>query len=259
MPRPLRTIALLALLAASAAAFDFSALKPQGHVSDFGGVLDTHTKALLERYCREVQEATGAEIALVTLDTLHDEPIEDVANLLFRKWGVGAEENDEGLLLLLVIHDRLSRLEVGYGLEPHIPDGYAGSLLRHMRPELRANDYGRALSLAVQALGNRIAEAKGVSLTSPPPDVRPSPDREDPGLPVGGLILLAVLLAGMLLTVAASRRRRPFRSFAGGVPGGYSLAGFGRTSGAFGGYDSRDSFGGFGGGDSGGGGATSSW
>ena len=34
------------------------------------------------------------------------------------------------ILLLLVISDQRSRLEVGYGLEPILPDGYVGSLLR---------------------------------------------------------------------------------------------------------------------------------
>jgi len=52
---------------------------------------------------------------LVTLTTLEGEPIEDVANLIFRKWGVGAKGKNEGILLLLVVGDRRSRLEVGYG------------------------------------------------------------------------------------------------------------------------------------------------
>ncbi len=263
MLRSLRTFVLLVLAAATVSAFDFSVLKPQGHVSDFSGSLDPHTKAVLERYCEGVKEATGAEIALVTIDTLHGEPIEDVADLLYRKWGIGPGETDEGLLLLLAIGDRQSRLEVGYGLEPYIPDGYAGSLLREMRPELRAGDYGRALSIAVQALGSRIAAAKGVAIEAGAPRVRPSAQRREPGWPVGGLALLILLAAGMMLSGAARRRLGgPFGFSTAGYPGRfriYPLVLPGGSSGAFGGYDSSDSFGGFGGGDSGGGGASSKW
>ena len=73
------TIALL-LVACVAFAYDFSALKPQGHVSDFAGVIDAQTRAGLNRYCKAVETSTGAEIAIVTLDTLNGEPVEDVAN-----------------------------------------------------------------------------------------------------------------------------------------------------------------------------------
>jgi uncharacterized protein len=76
-------------------------------------------------------------MALVTIATLEGEPIEDVANTIFRAWGVGQKGKNEGILLLLSIGDRRSRLEVGYGLEPILPDGLAGSILREMRPALR--------------------------------------------------------------------------------------------------------------------------
>ena len=116
------------LLAATAFAFDFTALKPDGYVSDFSRVLDAGAKQELEKYCARVEAATGAQIALVTIPTLGGEPVEDVANAIFRKWGIGKKRKDEGILLLLVTRDRLSRLEVGYGLEPILPDGLAGSI-----------------------------------------------------------------------------------------------------------------------------------
>ena len=54
----------------------------------------------------------------VTLSSTEGEPVEDVANLLYRKWGVGLKKTNEGVLVLLVVNDRRSRIEVGYGLEP---------------------------------------------------------------------------------------------------------------------------------------------
>ncbi len=62
-------------------------------------------------------------MAFVTVKSLEGEPIEDVANDLFHAWGIGQKNKDNGVLFLLVIGDRRSRLEVGNGLEPILPDG----------------------------------------------------------------------------------------------------------------------------------------
>ncbi|MBI4876088.1 MAG: TPM domain-containing protein [Acidobacteria bacterium] len=255
--RPLARVALLVALAAAAAlAVDFGALKPQGYVSDFSSVVEPGARAALERYCAQVERSTGAQIALVTLPTLEGEPIEDVANLLYRKWGVGAKGKNEGVLLLLVINDRRSKLEVGYGLEPILPDGSAGGLLREMRPALRERHYGDALALAARAIGERIAQAKGVQIRAAAPATRQRPLSTQIPWPLllGG--------AGLLLWLLMQSR--------GGGGGGGFLMGMilgnlmgrsfgGQGRGGFGGYDSGDGFGGFGGGDSGGGGASSDW
>ncbi len=261
MFRSLRTGVLLAFAATLALGFDFSILKPQGPVSDFAHVLDARARASLIRYCDAVEDATGAQIALVTIDSLHGEPIEDVANLLYREWGVGDKDTNEGVLLLLAIEDRQSRLEVGYGLEPYIPDGYAGELLRGMRDDLRAGDYAGALAVAARTLGTRVAAAKGVDLQVDPPRSRtPVRNREIPWAPVAGfaLLLFFLLAAGGRVHLGG-----PFGLLRGlmfaNVLGGFRSGFHGRSSGGFGGYDSSDSFGGFGGGDSGGGGASSNW
>ncbi len=257
----------LLLCAAAALAADFAALKPQGYVSDFAGVIDPASRAQLERYCANLERVTGAELALVTLPSLQDEPIEDVANALFRAWGIGKKGENNGVLLLLSIGDRRSRLEVGYGLEPIITDGTAGSLLRAMAPDLRAGRYGPALLTASAEIGSRIARAKNVSLDQPAP-VRPRRrSREAPVLP--GIAFAAIIFA---LLVLNSHSRGRVRSRGHGAmgdlltgmligalmnrPGGHYRGG----GGGFGGYDSwGGGFGGFGGGDSGGGGASSRW
>src|SRR5260221_269706 len=122
----------VALLASLGIAFgvDWKALKPEGYVSDFARVVDAPSKQALEQYGARVEQATGVQMALVTLTTLEGEPIEDVANTIFRAWGVGHKGKNDGILMLLVIGDRRSRLEVGYELEQMLPDGLAGSILR---------------------------------------------------------------------------------------------------------------------------------
>ena len=85
----LRVVVLLALIAPSGSAVDWKALKPEGYVSDFAKVIDPGSNAKLEAYCGAVERATGAQMALVTLPSLEGEPVEDVANTLYRAWGIG--------------------------------------------------------------------------------------------------------------------------------------------------------------------------
>jgi len=257
---------LLSLAVAAAYAFDFTALKPQGYVSDFAGVIDAGSRAALERYASAVEQSTGAQIAIVTLPSLEGEPVEDVANALYRKWGVGKKGTDEGALLLLSIRDRRSRLEVGYGLEPILPDAAAGDVLRAMRPELRAGRYGPALIEAVQVIGGRIAAAKNLQITAPlPRRARPVAHIER-GIPIG-LVVMGFILFSVFAGIMGGRggRRRNSGGFGGVLPAiilgnviGRSID-FRQGGGGFGGFDSGGGFGGFGGGDSGGGGASSSW
>lgn len=252
-------------LAAAAFALDLDKLKPQGYVSDFAHVLDEAQRARIEAYSGRVEQLTGVQMAIVTIDTLDGDPIEDVTNSLYRKWGVGKKGKDEGILLLLAVGDRRNRLEVGYGLEPIIPDGFAGSVLREMRPALRQQRYGEALMAAAETIGSTVAKAKNVTITTQlPRRVRSTPGDSIPWpLVIGGIFLLIFLLR--------SGGPRGYGGSGGGGGGGF-LPGLilggamsrgswgGRGSGGFGGPDSGDGgFGGFGGGDSGGGGASSDW
>jgi uncharacterized protein len=261
MTKWLRLGLVLLLCGCAGWAVDWKSLTPQGYVSDFAGVVDPDTKSRLDAYCAAVQQATGAQIALVTLPSLEGEPIEDVANTIFRAWGVGAKGSNEGILLLLSIGDRRSRVEVGYGLEPILPDGMDGGILRDMRPALRQKDYADALTAAAQTIGSTIADAKHVTIPATLPARRAQPRASDriPWLYILGFIFLMLWLT----------HRGP-RGYGGGNGGGLVtglLLGqvLGRStwgsrgSGGFGGSDSGDSFGGFGGGDSGGGGASSDW
>lgn len=236
-------------------------------------MVDAQSKAALENYAAAVKQATGAELAFVTVQSVEGEPIEDVANDLFHNWGIGRKGEDDGALLLLAVADRRSRLEVGGGLGGIIPDGMAGLLLDDMRPALRQKEYGAALLMAAQHLGSTIAQSKGVTIAPPAIAVRvPRSTRDSIPWP---LILFGIFILLVLL------RRGGGTRYGGGGGGGSGFwtgillgqllnsgrgwQGGGRDGGGFGGFDSGGSgggfggFGGFGGGDSGGGGASSSW
>jgi len=259
--RSLWVAARLVLLACALPVFalDPASLKPEGYVSDFAHVVDPASRAAAEQYCYKLEQATGVQIALVTVDSLDGQPIEDFANALLHKWGVGHKGQNDGLMLLLAIKDRQSRVEVGYGLEPILPDGFVGDVIVDMRPLLRQGQYGAAILQGAESMGSRVAAAKHVTLDfgmerpHPPPVSHVSRGIPLPLIVIGIVILLLIMrrggggFGGFLTGM-----------FLGNILGGGRGGGWG-GGGGFGGGGGGGGFGGFGGGDSGGGGASSGW
>lgn len=257
----MRQILLSLVLAASCFALDLSKLKPEGYVSDFANVVDPASKAAINTYLAALEKASGAQIALVTIDTLDGEIVGDVANKLYIQWGVGKKLTNEGALFLLAVRDRKSRLEVGYGLEPIVPDGSAGDILRAMRPALRASQYGPALIEAARSLGTKIAVGKNIQIAESLPapifdDTQPRGSRQTQLNPKQILFMVGIAIVLLILMSRGG----------GGGMGGLAwlllsgASGYSRGGGGFGGPSSGgSSWGGFGGGSSGGGGASSDW
>ena len=243
---------LFALVAARAQAPD---LKPTGHINDFVGVLSQPAKSQLENLANEVKQKTGAEIAVAIVPSLEGDSVENYANLLAERWGVGDKE-DRGALLLLAIEDRQLRLEVGYGLEPIIPDGRAGEILDHVRASLRAGDYDSAVGIGVMQVAQIVAKDAGVELTGLAQV--PAPGRSKKPTGIGSWLTLLLILPFLLIP----RRRRSGGWHGGALTTAWMLGSLGRPGrGGFGGGGGIGSggFGGFGGGGFGGGGASRSW
>jgi uncharacterized protein len=268
----MKRLALLAFVFTGLAfGLDITKLEPRGYLNDFAGVLDPSSSAAIETYCANVEKATGAQFAVVLVKSLEEDTVEDVAVRLFEKWGIGKKDTDEGLLLLFSIEDRKNRVETGYGLEPIITDGAAGDVLRSIRPILRQGDYGGAIYSAVQQLGERVAQSKGVTIDGQAPVRR----RQTEGFPVGAIIGLIFLVIA-ILSIFGGGGRRGGRGGGGGADilagmilgnmlGGGRRGGSGWSHGGFGGgggggnWGGGGGFGGFGGGGSGGGGASGGW
>ena len=241
-------------LALTAFAADWTKLKPEGYVSDFAHVLDAASRESIDLYLTAVEKASGAQVAIVSIDTLDGEPIDDVANKLYRQFGVGQKGKNEGALFLLVVKDRKSRLEVGYGLEPIVPDGVAGDILRAMRPALRAQQYGPALIEATRVLGTKIAAGKNITIAEALPARQFREGESERRSPASNQKIIQILVVVGAIALFALFNRRRGGGYGSGpwiFPGGGGFGGGGGGGGS--------SWGGFGGGDSGGGGASSDW
>jgi len=238
--------------------------QPTDYVSDFAHVMSPAVIQQLDRVCGEVDHEAHAQIAVVTVNTLAGDAVEDYAVELYQKWGLGAKKGpnpDRGVLILIAVQDRKRFISTGYGLEGILPDALVGQIGREMVPALRANDFDGAMKLAVGRISQIIASDAGVKLT--PLQGMPARQQQPQGgsgLGVLGIIFLVILflifmggrfggggLIGFLLGM-----------FFGGGFGGRG-GGWGGGGGFGGGGGGGDGFGGFGGGSTGGGGAGGSW
>src|SRR5205809_4654587 len=241
-----------------------SQLHPTDYVNDFAHVLDQTTIAQLDNICQQIDQKAHAQIAVVTINSLDGSDIESYAVDLVHKWGVGSKATNRGVLILLAVKDHRYRIEVGYGLEPILPDGKVGGFGREIVPLLRQGNYNGALLQLTAQMARVIAADRGVTLGNLPRLVSSPPRHQgSSGFPVLALIVLAFFLFGGLglvgpLFAIFSGRRYRRRGWYGGWWGG-PWAGGGWSGGGFGGGSSGGGFGGFGGGSSGGGGASGSW
>ncbi len=131
-------------------------------VADQARLLDEASIAQIDARVHALEVATGAQIAVVTLDTLTGYEPKPFATALFAEWGIGKRGKDDGVLVLVTMVPRRIEVETGYGAEGSLPDGLVGRILdRDVMPKLRAGEYGPALVAGVNAFAD-VLERKPV-------------------------------------------------------------------------------------------------
>jgi uncharacterized protein len=242
-------------------------------VNDFAKVLGAGQDAEIDRMARALMAATGDVVIVTTMPTFAPYgSIQEYAVKLFENHGrgIGEKGKDNGLLVLLAVKDRQVWVEVGYGLEGFITDGFSGETSRqYMIPYFRKGEYGEGLRVGVARIIARIAEGRNVSLENVRAPAAPQQPRQSRGsgrIPFGVYVVIAIVLFNVLSGGLGGGRRRRRGGWGGGGWSGWSggVGGFGgggsSWGGGFGGGGGGGGgFGGFGGGRSGGGGGGGSW
>jgi uncharacterized protein len=246
----------------AASADNIKDIHPTGYVTDLANIISPDARARLEALCLEVEQKTGAQMAIVTVRSLDGEDVDQYGNDLFKQLGVGNKKDNRGVLLLVAPTDRKYRIEVSYGLEPVINDARAGDAGRLMHSYFLQGNYNAGIEAAAWQLAKFIADDRGVTLTANPP-VRPlpRPQNDSRSIPLVPFLILVFIVISIIRAIAGSSAGRGGRGggwwigpMIGGMLGGGG-GGFGGSSGGGGG----GGFGGFGGGSSGGGGASGGW
>ena len=182
---------------------------PGNYVVDLAGIIDNSIEAKLNQYLKELEQKTTAQLAILTVNSLEGESIEDFSiTIAHSKWKLGQKGKDNGLLLVVSLKDRKYRIEVGYGLEGVIPDSLVGSIDRdYLVPFFRKGDYSNGIFAASTVLANVIAEESGVKITGMPElrrAVSQTGKNQSPGI-FGSMILLFFVVIMVILFIKNPR------------------------------------------------------
>lgn len=234
------------------------------YVNDYTNTLSKNSIDKIVSIGSELEKKTSAQCVVVIIDSTNDFTIEEYANKLFRTWGIGTADKNNGLLILLAKNDKRWRVEVGKGLEGAIPDALSNKIMTsYGKPYFAKGNYDEGILDTYYKFSTEIANEYGISLTSAE-NINISSDNVNPnksktskgGLIAPGFILLLLFfdfifnrgrITRTLLTLLfLSNHNRHNGPRGGGGNGGF---------GGFGG----GGHGGFGGGSSNGGGSSGSW
>jgi uncharacterized protein len=124
-----------------------------GRIVDEAGLLSPAARDRVTAMLKAHEEATGNQVAVLTLPTLEGESVEDYAVRVFEDWKLGQKDKDNGVLVLVVPQDRRMRIEVGYGLEGVLTDAAASRVIRDlMTPRFREGNYDVGIESGVTGI-----------------------------------------------------------------------------------------------------------
>jgi uncharacterized protein len=225
--------------------------RPDCLVSDYANVLNATQLQDMEKRLRDLDDSTGNQIVVVTLNDLEGYDIADYATQLGRKWGVGHKDKNNGVVIVVKIKTQLSKgqafIAPGYGLEGALPDATCKHIVeREMIPKFKENDYCGGINAALDVII---------------PIVKGEYSYKDYDDDTAGIVVIVVFfIVFVIVVIWASKHSGGGTTYSsrgtttsGPVFWGGSLGGSSWGGGSSGG------FGGFGGGSFGGGGAGGSW
>ena len=269
---------LLAVLLAATPAHTQTFPKLTGRVVDQADLLTPAQEADLSAKSEALEKTSGRQFVIATVRSLEGRTIEDYGYRLGREWGIGSEQKDDGVILLVAPQERKVRIETGYGARVFLTDAVSSLIIRNsILPRFRDNDMAGGIAAGAGQIITMMelppAEAAKRAQEIGAQESRRQEVEINP-IPVIVIVILFFAIIGSIARAAGGRRYRRRRGGidpwvvlwgldalsrstrrGGGWGGGSWGGGGGSWAGGGGG------FGGFsgGGGSFGGGGASGGW
>ena len=128
-----------------------------GRVVDEAGLIPPQAAAQIDRKLAAIETSTGAQAAVLTVESLEGEVLEDYSIRVAQSWRLGTKEKDNGVLFLIAKRDRKMRIEVGYGLEPTLTDARCRRILDNIvRPMFKSGQFAGGIDAGVDAIAAAI-------------------------------------------------------------------------------------------------------
>jgi uncharacterized protein len=226
---------------------------PTAYFNDYANVVSPATVSQLNQTLEDFERQTSEQIVVAVFPKMQsDSSVDDYCVRVFRAWGVGDKDKNNGAVLFVFVQDHRMFLQTGYGLEGVLPDALCKRIIdEQIAPRFKTGDFDGGLTAGVQSiLAATKGEYKGTGRT-----VGDDKNRSGNSLsPVFIVIFIVIFIIfggrgfffpWLILSSMGSGNNR-------GGWGGGGGGGWGGGGGGGGGFSG-------GGGSSGGGGAGGSW
>jgi uncharacterized protein len=194
-------IIIALLVSAPALAFEIPDLK--GQVNDYAKLLTAEQSSALNDRLKGIESGSGdtAQVVVLTLPSLDGESIDKIRNDVFHAWKLGQAGKDNGVLIVIAPVERKIGIEVGYGLEPYLPDGVTKRITEEkMKPFLKkgAENWFKALDAGAEAIGTVVVAREKIA-----------PETEKPVRKIFWVVpFFGAALVGVVWILWATGRRR---------------------------------------------------
>jgi len=233
---------------------------PAHYFNDYAGVTQSVTQDRLNRTLEDFEKQSSCQIVVAVFPTMQtDSSIEDYAVRVYRAWGVGQKDKNNGAVLLVFVQEHKMRIATGYGLEGALPDALCKQILDdEITPRFKQGDYDGGLSAGVTAM---IAAAKGEYKGNGHTVADSGSNLVNEVIPV---LVIIVFIFFVLRVIKGLASREGWvmtalgSGWSGGGRGGWGGGGWSGGGGGGGGLGGGGGFSG-GGGSTGGGGASGGW
>jgi uncharacterized protein len=267
---------VLVAFASPAAAQNFPPLT--GRVVDQAGLLRPEQVFDLESKSEALEAATKRQFVVATVKSLEGRTIEEYGYQLGRKWKIGDEKRDDGVILLVAPNEKKVRIETGYGARVFLTDAVSGLIVQNtILPKFRQGDLPGGIMAGADQIIEQMKLSPEQAKANAAAAEKQRSARPSPGifafLPV---IIIVIVFFSIIASLSRRARGRRYRRRRGGgvdpwvvlwglneLSRGSRGGGWGGGGGGFGGFGGGGGggFGGFsgGGGSFGGGGASGGW
>ncbi len=135
----------------------------RGFVCDPDGYLNARQSAEINRNLKRMENTTTAEMIVVLLPNVDDDPTQFAVNLA-TEWGVGKGSNNNGIILLIVMNTHDCILQVGYGLEGVLPDFVCNEIIQQeIIPLLKQDNLYDAIEATIRSVNRIISDPKAAA------------------------------------------------------------------------------------------------
>lgn len=171
------------------------------YVYDQGEFLSDDQEEVINNLLVQLEEKTTIEFAVITVPSLNELTIEQYAVRLANKLGIGKEESDNGILLLVSKTDTKVRLEIGTGLQGFLTDSISGEILdKFFVPSREKGNYDDACFNTVNAVINQIADSEEYDFSGiDGVDTTITVEEEKEELTLGDIILIIIVVIILLI------------------------------------------------------------